>query len=59
MSKTLSYMFLLSLAVGLKILVYIYGWGMHPRSGWWIIGGGIVGFTVIKAGYDALKKEDK
>lgn len=59
MSKMLSYMFLLSCAVGLQILVYIYGWGMHPRSWWWILCGGVVGFTVIQLGYDALRKEDK
>jgi len=31
------------LAIGLSILVMIYGWGLEPKSWWWIIGVGFFG----------------
>jgi RsiW-degrading membrane proteinase PrsW (M82 family) len=43
LSKLFALLFVLSLTIGLQILSYIYGWGMQPRSWWWIIGVGIFG----------------
>ena len=31
------------LVVGLSILVMIKGWGLEPKSWWWIIGVGVFG----------------
>lgn len=31
----------LAVAIGGTILVMIHGWGVQPKSWWWIIGGGI------------------
>ena len=41
--KFLVTVFGLSLAVLLSILVLIYGWGLEPKSWWWIIGVGVFG----------------
>ena len=29
------------IGISLSITVMIYGWGLEPKSWWWIIGGGI------------------
>ena len=31
----------------LTIGVMIFGWGLEPRSWWWIIGGGVFGKLLI------------
>ena len=36
----------LSLSVGLSVLTAIYGWGLTPRSWWWIVGAGVFGQLV-------------
>ena len=59
MQKILSYMFLTCIVVGLQILVMIFGWGLHPKSWWWVIGVGIFGSTAVRALIDAVMKEDK
>jgi hypothetical protein len=37
----------------------MYGWGLHPRSWWWIIGVGIVANTVIRSVFERVEKESK
>ena len=59
MMKFLSYLFLLTISVGLNIAVMMYGWGLHPRSWWWIIGVGIVANTVIRSVFERVEKESK
>jgi len=41
--KFLVTVFGLCLAVALSILVLIHGWGLEPKSWWWIIGVGVFG----------------
>jgi uncharacterized membrane protein len=57
MQKFLSLVFVICLIVGLQILVMIFGWGVHPQSWWWIIGGGVFGATILRALSDALQKD--
>ena len=59
MSKLLALIFIAALAVGLQILVMIYGWGVQPQSWWWIIGGGVFGVTALRKMIDVVEKEDK
>lgn len=33
----------ISLGIGVHILVMIYGWGLTPKSFWWIIGMAVLG----------------
>lgn len=47
MQKLLATLFLLCLSVGLQILVFTKGWGLHPGSWLWIIGGGFIGEAVL------------
>jgi hypothetical protein len=57
MGRFLNYIFLLSVTVALSACVMIFGWGLHPRSWWWIIGGGVFAHSVIRAIFDKLEKE--
>ena len=41
--KFLVFIFGVCLAVALSILVMIHGWGLEPKSWWWIIGIGVFG----------------
>ncbi len=50
----LAMMFVLALHVLLQVGVMIYGWGLQPKSWWWIAGGGIVGVTALRALADKL-----
>ena len=60
MQKFLALLFLVCCSVGLSVLVMIYGWGLHPRSWWWIIGAGVFGVTVINTAYSKmLDSEEK
>jgi hypothetical protein len=36
------------ISVCLSILVMIYGWGLQPKSFWWIIGVGIFGQILVQ-----------
>jgi len=58
MQKILSYLFVTSLSVLLQIGVMIYGWGVHPQSWWWIIGGGVVGTTCLYSLLRVLETSD-
>ncbi len=57
LSKILAYLFLLTCAVTLSILIMIHGWGLTPKSWWWIIGGGVVGHSVIQGLLQLVKRE--
>jgi hypothetical protein len=35
--------FAIAIAIGNSILVMMYGWGLEPKSYWWIIGMGLLG----------------
>ena len=59
MSKLLAFVFIAALAVGLQVLVMIYGWGLAPVSWWWIIGGGVFGATAIRTMLNVVEKETK
>ncbi len=58
MNKLLAILFVLTCIVALQVLIMMHGWGLEPRSWWWIVGGGVVGQTFLKAlGDKALKSE--
>lgn len=59
MQKILSQLFLLCLLVGTQVIVMIFGWGLQPKSWWWIIGVGVFVNTVWRALADKLEKDDK
>jgi hypothetical protein len=59
MEKFLSLLFVICLSVALQILVMIFGWGLHPKSWWWIIGCGVIGVTFVKMLGDRLMNGDK
>jgi hypothetical protein len=42
--------------VVLQILTLIFGWGLTPRSWWWILGVGLGGGLVLKVIGDAISK---
>ena len=48
-------LFFMGLMTG--ILVMIYGWGLEPKSWWWIIGGGIVIKLIIEIMQSIAKGE--
>lgn len=57
MQKLLATLFLVCLMVGLQILVFTKGWGLHPGSWLWIIGGGVIGEAVLREISDAILNE--
>jgi hypothetical protein len=59
MVKFITYLCLTAVAVGLGILVMMYGWGLHPRSWAWIVGGGVFANAVLRSVFDAVEKELK
>jgi hypothetical protein len=56
LSKFLAILLLLGVAVGLGVAIMIYGWGLHPRSWWWIIGGGVFGQAFVKVVWEKVDK---
>jgi hypothetical protein len=42
-------LFGLAIGIGASIAVCIYGWGLDPKSWWWIIGGHLLGQSVAHA----------
>ena len=47
-------LFILMIIIG--VLVMIYGWGLEPRSWWWIIGGG-VGLRVLVSMVEVITRK--
>lgn len=45
--------------VGLNVAVAVYGWGLEPRSWWWIVGGGVFGHAVLAQVYARVIAETK
>ena len=57
-SKAIANVSLFIIALGITVLVMIYGWGLTPKSWPWIIFGGI-GARLIVAIMEAVVKADK
>lgn len=57
-SKAIANVSLSIIALGITVLVMIYGWGLTPKSWPWIILGGI-GARLIVAIMEAVVKADK
>ena len=57
--KIMSQLFLVSIAFALQVAVMMFGWGLHPQSWWWIIGGGVFGTTIIRVLASQLDKGPK
>ena len=58
LSKIIAQLSCFIAALGIGILVMIYGWGLTPQSWWWILGGG-VGIRFIVEIMQYLVKEEK
>lgn len=58
MIKILAALFLLSISMCMSICVLMFGWGLEPKSWWWIIGGSLVGYGVAGLFKAALEKEE-
>ena len=56
MNKIISVLALYTLGMIIAIMVMINGWGLEPKSWWWIIGGGIVLRFIIEMIQAAAKK---
>ena len=39
----------MAMLIGLSILVMIHGWGLEPKSWWWILGVGIGVQVILRA----------
>jgi len=56
MDKIIATTFLWVLSFIILILTMIYGWGLEPKSWWWIIGGGIFTRILIEIMTSIVKK---
>ena len=56
MNKIISILALYALGIVLTIMVMINGWGLEPKSWWWIIGGGLALRFIIEMIQAAAKK---
>jgi hypothetical protein len=54
LEKTLSYILLAGVAVAVQIGVMVYGWGLSPKSLWWIIGIGMFGLASLRVISDKI-----
>lgn len=54
-AKLLANVFCLALIVLISILTMIYGWGLTPKSWWWIIGCGFFAALFIRLVADKIK----
>lgn len=59
LNKLLAGLLVLALMVGLSVLVMINGWGLEPKSWWWIIGGGLFGNAFLRVMADAVVDSKK
>lgn len=57
MQKILSQLFLMCVAVALQVAVMMLGWGLHPLSWWWIVGGGVFGYAALRVLADKIDRE--
>ena len=57
MQKAIIIVFGTALGILLTIAVLMYGWGLEPKSWWWIIGGG-VGIRSLLLVMEAIAKAD-
>lgn len=59
LAKFLATLFLLICAVSISVLTMIYGWGLHPKNWYVIIGLGVFGAAFLQWLMGRLKKEDE
>ena len=57
MQKAIVIIFGTILGILLGIGILMYGWGLEPKSWWWIIGGG-VGLRLLLLSMEAVGKMD-
>lgn len=58
-AKFVATMSLFAIGLTLGILAMIHGWGLEPKSWWWIIGVGVGGRFIAMLMQEIVKKEDK
>jgi hypothetical protein len=58
-TRIIAFVSLFVIGLTLTILVMIYGWGLEPKSWWWIIGGGIAGRILLGILEIITKQEGK
>jgi hypothetical protein len=56
LSDVLAMLFVVSVSVGLSVCVMMFGWGLQPKSWWWIIGVGIFATTFMRWLTDYISK---
>lgn len=59
LSKITALFLLAVLSTVLQVLVLIYGWGLQPKSWWWIIGVGIFWAPAVRSWMEKVLKEKK
>jgi hypothetical protein len=59
MNKLLAVTFVWFATVAMSVCTMIYGWGLEPKSWWWIIGAGIFGRFLLIILDQIRKEEDK
>lgn len=47
LNKFLAHCFVICVGVALSLLVMINGWGLQPKSWFWILGVGFVGQVIV------------
>ena len=57
-AKAVAGVFGFVLTIIISIAVMMYGWGLEPKSWWWIIGGG-VGLRLLVSALEMIAKNEK
>ena len=57
-AKFIAMMSLFAAGVAIGVLTMIHGWGLEPKSWWWIIGAGIGMRFIALVMEQVVKKED-
>lgn len=51
--------FALIVGMGTSVLVMTRGWGMEPKSWWWILGGSFIGHILAQVFFEIAKAKDE
>jgi hypothetical protein len=54
LSKFLAMVFVVLVAISIQIATMMLGWGLQPKSWWWIVGAGFFGNVMVKILADKL-----
>lgn len=57
MTKFLAVLAVTAMSIVLGVAILMYGWGLEPKSWWWIIGGGVVGRFLVELAAEIARRE--